>query len=139
MNDPKIIVGLTWKNEQDTLIVMRSDGKGVLHYVAWELASMEKEGYLGQCEKVGNAVLRMLNDAHGEIVQKYPLLKPPSSPVADVRVMVLTLINLSRSHGTKAYVSTIDDLIKRHDEEFRLTSIPDSWIELRTEIAAYPD
>jgi arabinogalactan endo-1,4-beta-galactosidase len=139
VRDPKIVVGLSETGERDAIVVKRTDGQGVLHYVAWELSQVENEGYMALCVKVGNAVLRMLAGAHEDTFQNYSLVMPPKPVDADVEGIVLHLIHMTHKQKTKAYVATIDELIRRNSTEFENSSIPESWSNLRIAALSFPD
>ena len=134
MKTPKVLVALSEKAGSDILLVTKSDGGGVVHEVHWTLERLEKEGYMGACEMVGNAILRMLASPHEQAFQQYPLLLPPKPLTHEPYFMVIELIQISIQHKTKVYVSAIDDLLNRFASEVSSTNLPRTWPRLRDAI-----
>lgn len=121
-----------------SLTVISQGGENVLHTVNWKLGDVEKEGYYGVCEKLGNAVMRLISLEDPGLFDKYPLLKPPVSFVANPVDMVMELMGLSSKFKTKVYVPAIDDLFRRYPEELEGTNLPNTWSLVREDYLKFP-
>jgi hypothetical protein len=137
VKEPQIIVGLSGANDRDSLVVRRTDGQGVLHYVAWDFAQIQNEGYMAFCQRVGNAALRMLADAHEETFLNYSLVMPPPPVEYNVEAIVLHLIHRTHKEKTRAYIAAIDELIARNPKDFENSSIAESWSILRIDAVSF--
>ncbi len=138
MRDPKVNVALSSLEERDSLVLVSSGESNVLHTLKWELGDLEKEGYMGACEKLGNAVMRLLARDHPDVFEKYPLIKPPRTLVSDPVHMVMELMDMCLKFKSKEYIPAIDEMFKRYHKELSTTSLPDSWSGIRESFLRFP-
>lgn len=138
MRDPKVSVALAGAGERDSLVLVSSGGGKVLQTLQWELGALEREGYMGVCEKLGNAVMRLLAKDRPEIFAKYPFINPPRPLVSDPVHMVMELMDMCVKFKSRAYIPAIDEMFKRYDKELSMTSLPASWSGLREGFLRFP-
>jgi hypothetical protein len=138
MKEPKISVALTTRAGRDVMVVLRNDNR-MFNNIHWNLAELEKEGYDGICLKLGNAVMRMLDVAHHDELERYPALVPPRPACSCPRDMASELIALSVRDRTRKYVEAVDGLFEKHPEDFLHTSLPQDWDEIRKRLMRFPD
>ena len=69
MKETKVVVGLSAANDRDSIVVKRSDGEGVLHYVAWDLRDIQNVANVQRALRRGN--LRKM--IHCEVAERMRL------------------------------------------------------------------
>ena len=138
IEDPKVHVALAVNDDRVTLMVSRSDGRGLPSRMNWDLREVERGGYLALCQRIGEAVTRMLAGAHPDKFAEFPLLVPPKlSALDDLHDVVLSLMHRSVTEKTLDYAPAIEALFKRHADEIRQTSFVENWASFRLRIEDY--
>lgn len=125
----KINVALAVNDQRITIVVRRSDGAPPEpNWVSWDLRDIEREGYLALCERVGNAVVRMLDASHPDLFAQHPLLMPPrGSSFDDTHDLILELMTRSIREKTLEYAPAIEALFRRDLDNITHTNLADIW------------
>lgn len=139
MREKVLNVGFADVPGRDVLVIMKADNDGVIIPTNWDLAEIQKEGYMGVCEKIGNAVMYMLAESHKEILEKYPMLVPPKPLLSESWFMATQLIQLSMKQKTKVYIEAIEKIFEQNFSEFKDTSMAKAWPVTKEMILTYPD
>lgn len=136
--DPKIHVSLSVTGERVTLMVSRSDGDGLPSRIHWGMHDVEREGYLALCQRVGDAAVRMLANAHPDEFAQFPLLMPPKlSPLDDLRDVVLSLMHRSMKEKTLDYAPAIEALFERNADDISKTDYVENWASYKLMLEHY--
>ncbi|WP_426175685.1 hypothetical protein [Massilia sp. TWR1-2-2] len=82
IEEPRINVALTTNSGCASILIRRSDADDSapgepMRWVSWQLGAIERAGYMAACERIGNAVLRLLHQPHAALFAQHPLLAPP--------------------------------------------------------------
>lgn len=139
MKDKVLNVGFADVPNRDVLVIRKTDSDGVVIPTSWDLEEIQKEGYMGVCEKIGNAVMHMLADSHKETLEKYPMLVPPKPLVSESWFMVNQLIQLSMKQKTKVYIGAIEKIFEQNPDDLKGTSMIEAWPVTKEIILRYPD
>jgi hypothetical protein len=138
MKEPKLTLALAERGDQPILLMSRNDSEQ-FNRIAWGLGQLAKLGYMGACERIGNAALMMLHPAHAQAFASYPALVPPESPVQEPIDVLHYLLQLSIRERTRRYVALIDMLVAHHAKELSDYSFPQQWPILRERLLHHPD
>lgn len=136
MKDPVLTAAF---DDDATILQLRRHDDEVLNEVNWPLGKLDDLGYDGACLLMGNAVLRLLERAHGEVYRRHPRILPPPPAPTNASIVISELIERSRRSKTCRYVSAIDALLALHADEIGHTSLPTQWPSLRNELMDFDD
>lgn len=144
IEDPRINVALSTNSGRTSILIRRSDADDGLpgepmRWVSWQLGAIEHAGYMAACERIGNAVMRLLHQAHPARFVDHPMLAPPDELTALDRLtdLVNDLIRRSASERTCAYVPAIDAILVKHAAELGQTNLPAQWPTFREVFMGY--
>jgi hypothetical protein len=139
IEEPKINVALTTNNGRTSILVRRTDADEAkpddpMRWTCWQLATIERAGYMAACERIGNAVMRMLHQSHANLFAPHPMLVPPDELRAldQLTDLIHTLISRSADEKTSAYVPALDAIFARHGDELAQTELPEQWPTFRS-------
>ncbi|MFC0132284.1 hypothetical protein CR105_21380 [Massilia eurypsychrophila] len=138
IEEPRIIVALTTKDGRTSIEVRRTDADDAqpkdIRSVSWPLVMLAPAGYMAACDRVGNAVWRLLHAAHPELLEPHPPLKPPDmlTELEEIIQLVQTLIRRSVREQTSSYVPALDAIFKSNADLLEKTSLPEQWPTLRS-------
>jgi hypothetical protein len=139
IEEPRINVALTTKDGRTSIQVRRSDAddlhsKERIRLVSWQLATIEPAGYMAACDRVGNAVWRLLHAAHPALLEPFPLLQPPDllTELEEITQLVQILIRRSVSEQTSSYVAALDAIFSFNADLLAKTDLPEQWPTLRS-------
>lgn len=138
IEEPRINVALTTNNGRTSILIRRSDADDSdqgepMRWVCWQLGVIEGAGYMAACERIGNAVLRLLHQPHAALFAQHPMLAPPDylSELDRLTELINDLISRSAAERTSAYVPALDAIFTRHADELALTDLPGQWPTFR--------
>lgn len=138
IEEPRISVALTTNKGRISILIRRSDADDgrpgePMRWVCWQLHAIEQAGYMAACERIGNAVLRLLHRPHAALFAQHPLLAPPDALTELDRLtdLINDLISRSAAERTRAYVSALDAIFARHAAELAQTELPGQWPTFR--------
>lgn len=138
INEPRISVALTTNNGRTSILIRRSDADNSgpdepMRSVNWQLGTIEHAGYMAACERIGNAVLRLLHQPHAVLFAQHPMLSPPDelSKLDRLTDLINSLISRSAAERTSAYVPALDAIFTRHADELAQTDLPGQWPTFR--------
>jgi hypothetical protein len=138
IEEPRINVALTNNSGRVSILIRRSDADDAKpdelpRWISWQLGTIEHAGYMAACERIGNAVLRLLHQPHAVLFAQHPLLAPPDdlSELDRLTDLINNLISRSAAESTSAYVPALDAIFTRHAAELAQTDLPGQWPTFR--------
>ncbi|MDB5935782.1 MAG: hypothetical protein JWQ01_3126 [Massilia sp.] len=144
IEEPRISVALTSNNGRVSILIRRSDADDAkpdepLRWVCWQLGAIEHEGYLAACQRIGNAVMRLLATPHADLLAQHPLLVPSDvmSDLDRLTDLINDLIQRSIRERTSSYVAAPDAIFARDATLLAQTSLPEQWPTFREAISRF--